>query len=130
MRLAPMHWSIAVALALGASRISFALQHPPATASECKSAIREKDFDVQPDGPFLQRIGYSSVLHACVVVVVQVLPIAPPNEFDAYTEIGNSAQRKSIWHDRRRIRQADRALEAYPAFEEQLHKLEITLVNR
>jgi hypothetical protein len=129
MRLALMHLSIAIALVLGASQILFAVQNSPTTASECKKTIRVKDFDVQPDGPFLQRIGYSSILRSCVVVVVQVLPAAKTG-FETYTEIGYPVQRKSIWQDKRHIQHANRALEEYPAFQEQLRKLAITLVNR
>lgn len=129
LRLAPMRRSIALALVIGANQISLGAQNSPTTANECKRTIREKDFDVQPDGPFLQRIGYSSVLRSCVVVVVQVLPAAQ-NGFEVYTEIGDPVLRKPIWHDKRHIRQGDRALDGYPAFQVQLRKLEITLVNR
>jgi hypothetical protein len=129
MWLALMRGGIAVTLAVGASQASFGQRHSPATASECKASIREKDFDVQPDGPFLQRIGYSRALRSCVVVLVQVHPGAR-NGFDAFTEIDDPAQRKSIRRNPRHIQQGDRALEEYPAFEEQLRNLQITLVNR
>jgi hypothetical protein len=129
MWLALMRGSIGFALAVGASQAVFGQQNSPATASECKATIREKDFDVQPDGPFLQQIGYSKVLRSCVIVVVQVLPTARKG-FEAYTEIGDPVQRKPIWQDRRHIRWANRALKEYPVFENQLRKLEINLVDR
>jgi len=129
MRLAPVRWSVALALAVSASHLMFGQIPSPASAIECKQKVRVKDFDVRPDGPYLWKIGYSKVLHTCVVVVVQTLPAAHLG-FEAFTEIGDAVQRKCIWSNWRDISKPDRALENYPTFEDQLRKLEITLVSR
>jgi hypothetical protein len=123
MRLALGIGGILVAFLAGASRIAFAQL---SNAAYCGQSVHRSDFESRIDGPFVTAIGYSKVLHSCVVVREQGFPVAH-NQIEMHTNIVNTSNQTVVWKNTRMIRQGNHKREPYPALDEEIAKLEIEL---
>ena len=129
MQLALQWRSLLISLSLGVSCLSLAQTLPPANAVACKLSVNNRDFESRTDGPFVQDVGYSRSLHACVVIRVQGFP-APYRKVDEFTEIVSVSGPQRVWRNERLVPQGSRPEPPYPALTQEIKKLDIELAPR
>jgi hypothetical protein len=78
------------------------------------------EFTGRKDGPFPILVGYSSVLHHCVVVQQQNF-IVHDDILSSWTAIADAATKKRIWTETRQVARKDIA--SYPKLDAKLHEL-------
>jgi len=118
-----------IALALGASPCFCVTPATGTDAESCRRTTNKAEFESHRDGPFVDNIGYSKVLRACIVVRSQGFPL-PNRIVHMTTEILDTTNLKSVWEDTRKIPQDAGEPLDYPALNDEIRKLEIELAKK
>jgi hypothetical protein len=129
MRLAPRGVIVFITTLLGASHICSAQSLPPSNGADCKRTVNKQEFESRNDGPFVTNIGYSRVLHSCVLIRVQGFPWK--GDFvHLTTDIFDVGDNRTIWSNGRIVQEGNNANSRYPALAQEIKKLDIEFALR